>query len=143
MYLFDTNILSEALKKRPAHGLLERLSDIPGHLQYTSCICVMELRYGSKRRPDHESFWKRIEDKLLSPVKTLPVADNTALIAGDIAANLSSRGRGIAPEDLLIAATAVENGLTLVTANQRHFSGIEGLKTENWLNSSDCCHSPI
>lgn len=97
----------------------------------------MELRYGSKRRPDHESFWKRIEDKLLSQVKTLPVAGSTALIAGDIAANLSFEGRGISPEDLLIAATAVENGLTLVTANQRHFRGIEGLKTENWLNSSN------
>lgn len=137
MYLFDTNILSEVLKKRPNEGFLERLSGIPGHLQYTSCICVMELRYGSKRRPDHESFWKRIEDKLLSQVKTLPVAGGTALIAGDIAANLSFNGRGISPEDLFIAATAVENGLTLVTANQRHFRGIEGLKIENWLNSSN------
>lgn len=137
MYLFDTNILSEVLKKRPSQELLGRLAGIPGHLQFTSCVCVMELRYGSKRRPDHESFWKKIEDKLLSRVKTLPVAEGTALIAGDIAANLSFEGRGISPEDLLIAATAVENGLTLVTANQRHFRGIEGLKTENWLNSGD------
>lgn len=137
MYLFDTNILSEVLKKRPSQGLLARLSGIPGHLQFTSCVCVMELRYGSKRRPDHESFWEKIEDKLLSHIKTLPVAEGTALIAGDIAANLSFEGRGISPEDLLIAATAVENGLTLVTANQRHFSGIEGLQTENWLNSRD------
>lgn len=135
MYLFDTNILSEVLKKRPNEGFLRRLSDIPGHLQFTSCICVMELRFGSKRRPDHESFWEKIEDKLLSHVKTLPVAASTALIAGDIAATLSLDGRGISPEDLLIAATAVENGLTLVTANQRHFRGIEGLKIENWLNS--------
>jgi tRNA(fMet)-specific endonuclease VapC len=137
MYLFDTNILSEVLKKRPDQGLLERLSGIPGHLQFTSCICVMELRYGSRRRPDHENFWKKIEDKLLSQVKTLPIARDTALIAGDIAANLSLDGRGISPEDLLIAATAVEKGVTLITANQRHFRDIEGLKIENWMNNSD------
>ncbi len=133
MYLFDTNILSEVLKKRPEQGLLERLSGIPGHLQFTSCICVMELRYGSRRRPDHENFWKKIEDKLLSQVKILPIAKDTALIAGDIATNLSLDGRGISPEDLLIAATAVEKGVTLVTANQRHFRDIEGLKIENWM----------
>lgn len=136
MYLFDTNILSEVLKKRPDQGLLARLSDIPSHLQFTSCICVMELRYGSKRRPDHETFWKRIEDNLLSQIRILAIEMDAALIAGDIAATLSLKGKGISSEDLLIAATALENGLTLVTANLRHFRDIDNLKIENWIKNS-------
>ncbi|MDH4099726.1 MAG: PIN domain-containing protein [Nitrospirota bacterium] len=133
MYLFDTNILSEVIKKKASQTLLERLSNTSGLLQFTSCICVMELRYGSSRRPDHKTFWQRIEKDILPLVRVLPITQETAIVAGDVAAVLSSQGRSISPEDLLIAATAIEGGLTLVTANIRHFEQIKGLKVENWL----------
>lgn len=133
MYLFDTNILSEVLKKKPNPTLLPRLARIPGNKQFTSCICVMELRYGSGRRPDHKNFWERIEQELLSKVRILPITFETAIIAGDIAAYLSQKGFGISPEDLLIAATALDGNLTLITANERHFKQIDKLKVENWL----------
>lgn len=133
MYLFDTNILSEVIKKKPNQSLLEHLSKIPAGRQFTSCISVMELRYGSSRRPDHEAFWERIEKELLSKIRTLPVTHDTAIIAGDIAAALSLRGLGISPEDLLIAATVLNGNMTLVTANEKHFKSISGLKVENWL----------
>ena len=133
MYLFDTNILSEVIKKKPNQSLLVRLSKIPANRQFTSCICVMELRYGSSRRPDHEAFWERIEKELLSKVRTLPVNHDTAIIAGDVAASFSLRGLGISPEDLLIAATALNGNMTFVTANERHFNNISNLKVENWL----------
>lgn len=120
-YLFDTNILSEVIKKKPNQALLDRLSSTPGTKQFTSCICVVELRYGSKRRPDHETFWEKIERELLSNVDVLPVTRETALIAGDVAATLSLEGLCIAPEDLLIAATAIDGKMTLVTANEKHF----------------------
>lgn len=57
MYLFDTNIMSEVMKKRPEPVLMEHLSKVSAGVQFTSCICVMELRYGSRRRPDHKIFW--------------------------------------------------------------------------------------
>jgi tRNA(fMet)-specific endonuclease VapC len=133
MYLFDTNILSEVLKKSPNPLLMEQLSRVSPTAQFTSVICVMELRYGSRRRPDHKLFWKRIVNQLLSKVVILPVTEETAIIAGDLAAILSNKGRGISPEDLLIAASAVKDNLTLITANERHFSGVPNLKVDNWL----------
>jgi tRNA(fMet)-specific endonuclease VapC len=36
-------------------------------------------------------------------------------------------------EDVLIAASAITNQFTVVTANIRHFSRIKGLEVENWL----------
>jgi len=134
MYLFDTNILSEVIKKKPNQSLQERLSKIPASRQFTSCISVMELRYGSSRRLDHAAFWGRIEKEVLSRVSTLPITHDTAIIAGDVAAALSLRGLGISPEDLLIAATALNGNMTLVTANEKHFKNVNGLKVENWLN---------
>ena len=35
--------------------------------------------------------------------------------------------------DLLIGVTAVENKLTLVTDNSKHFDAISGLKIQNWF----------
>ena len=42
-------------------------------------------------------------------------------------------GKPIDSFDLLIAATALENDLILVTNNLKHFSRIPGLKIENWM----------
>jgi len=133
MYLFDTNTLSEVLKKKPNGSLMQQLSQISGTLQFTSCICVMELRYGSSRRKDHESFWKRIQDDLLSRLDIFGITEEIAILAGDLAAKLSLQGLGISAEDLLIAATALHADMTLVTANTKHFEVIPGLKQENWI----------
>ena len=133
MYLFDTNILSEVLKKRPSPGLRERLSSLPRREQFTSTICLLEMRFGAMSRPYGESFWKKISESVLSEVTLLPVEEQVALAAGDLWVTLSKRGRGISFPDLLIGATALTHQLTLVTANIKHFQEIQGLKVENWI----------
>lgn len=35
--------------------------------------------------------------------------------------------------DLLIGITAIENKLTLVTDNTKHFERLDGIKIENWF----------
>ena len=47
-------------------------------------------------------------------------------------ADLHRRGKLIGDADILIAATAIENNLTLVSNNQTHFSRITGLELNNW-----------
>lgn len=133
MYLFDTNVLSETIKRKPNASLMQRLEEVAGDPQFTSCICVMELRYGSRRRSDHDSFWKRLESEVLSRIEVIDVTADIALLAGDIAAMLSLKGIGVSAEDLLIAATAMSAEMTLITANVRHFEKIPGLKIENWI----------
>jgi tRNA(fMet)-specific endonuclease VapC len=46
---------------------------------------------------------------------------------------VSLRGKRIAPEDLLIGATALAHGYAVVTDNVRHFARIPNLQVENWL----------
>jgi tRNA(fMet)-specific endonuclease VapC len=48
---------------------------------------------------------------------------------------LSQHGALIGPNDLLIAAHALALQLTVVTANEREFGRVPGLKVENWLSS--------
>ena len=132
-YLLDTNILSQLIKKRPNPHLITRLASKSQQSLVTSCICVMELRFGSALRKNFESFWSNVFDEILSRVNILPLGFEEVLIAGDILAHLQKTGYPIGIEDVLIASTALNNQCTMVTANTRHFSKINGLIVENWL----------
>jgi len=133
MYLLDTNILSELVKKQPNHNLLQHLQSYPSQSLFTSCICVMELRFGSALRENFESFWLNIEKEIISRVNVMPLGPEEALIAGDILADLQKKGQSIGIEDVLIASTALSHKFIVVTANIRHFSKINRLTVENWI----------
>lgn len=134
-FLLDTNVLSEVIRKRPDPGVMERLGRTPREDLFTSIICVTELRYGAARHPRGEAIWERIEGEILPRVRVLPLSMGEALRAGDLLANLAGRGEPIGLEDVLIAATALENDLTAVTRNLEHFRRIPGLLTESWWAS--------
>jgi tRNA(fMet)-specific endonuclease VapC len=51
-------------------------------------------------------------------------------------ADLRKRGEPIDDIDLLIAGTAIANGLTLVTNNRKHFDRIAQLEVENWAEGT-------
>jgi predicted nucleic acid-binding protein len=61
--------------------------------------------------------------RLLQPFRELVVDRVVAERAGRI-----RRETGVRTPDALIAATALEHGLTLVTRNRRHFEAVRGLR---------------
>ncbi len=131
-YLLDTNVLSELLRKRPAPAVLARLKRAPREELMTSVVCLTELRFGTARVPSGEELWKRIASEVLPRVRALPFGEREAILAGDVLADLESRGESIGVEDVLIGTTAMVNGLTVVTRNLRHFARIKGLRSESW-----------
>jgi len=133
MYLLDTNILSELIKKRPNPNFIKKLRSKPSHALHTSIMCVFELRFGSALRDDFKTFWTQIMNDIISRVIVLPFGENEAYIAGDILAYLKKSGQKIGTEDIFIAATALSQKCILVTANPRLYSRIKGLTIENWL----------
>jgi tRNA(fMet)-specific endonuclease VapC len=63
---------------------------------------------------------------------SLPFDDQSAIIYGQIRAQLVASGTPIGPNDLLIASIALANNLILVTHNTREFSRVEDLRLEDW-----------
>jgi predicted nucleic acid-binding protein len=53
---------------------------------------------------------------------------------GEIRCRLEKQGFRIGDMDMFIAATALEEEVTLVTGNVKHFERIPGLKIENWID---------
>lgn len=133
MYLLDTNVLSELVKKRPNPRLRQKLRGVPSVSLYTASICVMELRYGALRTEQSGVLWSRIHDSIISKLQILPFGYEEALKAGEVLSRLHSEGQPIGLEDVLIGSIALSNNLTMVSANTKHFSRIPGLQVENWL----------
>ncbi len=52
---------------------------------------------------------------------------------GVLKTELEAAGTPLADADLLIAGTALEHGMTLVTGNTKHFTRIPALQLENWF----------
>lgn len=67
-----------------------------------------------------------------APFVSLPFDDSAADVYGQIRFDLQSRGQMIGPNDLMIAAIAKVNGLTLVTHNTSEFSRVNGLALADW-----------
>jgi tRNA(fMet)-specific endonuclease VapC len=131
-YLLDTNVLSEVVKKRPSATVLGHLREVPQNALFISVVSVMEMRFGAVRSAAGSILWERIRRDVLARVKILPLGEDQAIRAGEILADLESRGTPVGIEDVMIGATALVGGLVLVTRNVKHLGRIRGLVVENW-----------
>jgi predicted nucleic acid-binding protein len=94
-----------------------------------SAVGLTELVHGIYRAQTAETRSRRNSffRELLSDVEVYPFTKETALLAGKIDGEQQSRGIIIPFADLLIGATALEVGYSVLTVNVRHFRLIPGL----------------
>lgn len=70
---------------------------------------------------------------MLGALEILPFETPADSIYGVLRASLERAGTPIGANDLLIAAQALALGYTVVTDNDREFSRVKDLQSENWL----------
>ncbi len=133
MYLFDTDTLSNVVKRKPSGRLLQKLEEIPIALQYTSAINVGEIYYGASRSSRKDQILKAFQEKVFPNVNILPFDRQSGQVFGILKADLKKRGIGCSEPDLRIAAVAIQYSLILITGNTRHFKNIPGLRIEDWI----------
>ena len=129
-YLLDTNVLSDLIR-HPAGTVAEHIAAEGEKSVSTSVIVAAELRYGAAKSGS-QRLSERI-DLILSAIAVLPVETPADRHYAKIRQHLARRGTPIGPNDLLIAAHALALDLTVVTANEREFARVPGLRVENWL----------
>ena len=124
-YLVDSDWLIDAATGRPrAQHLLSSLS--PEGLA-VSIVAVAEVYEGAFGAPDPQ-YALSVLREFLTDFAVLPITDSIAERFAWLRAELRRQGRLIPDMDLLIAATALEEDLTFVTRNVRHFERIAGLR---------------
>jgi predicted nucleic acid-binding protein len=132
MYLLDTNILSELVRRLPDPRVESRFESEPERL-FTSVICLEEIRFGTRIGPPGNRLWERMEADVLPYLSVLALDAAAAILAGDLRAEWKTLGTPVGYRDGLIAASAKAHRLVLVTRNVRHFDHVSGLTLENWF----------
>lgn len=132
-HLIDTDTLSNLTRRAPSAALLHRLAQARPEELFTSAITYGEMAYGALRSPRSEALLRLLEASVWPRVRVLPFDTDAAFAYGRLRVTLEGAGTPIGEADLRIAAIAVSRGLTVVTANVRHFSRVPGLAVENWL----------
>lgn len=118
-FLADTNILSELIRKRPDPGVLQWAQDV--RRLAVSAVTVEEVYFGLSWKPNPGiRLW--FEGFLDTNCEILPVTAEIAKRAGEIRGQLQAHGQTRSSADMMIAATAQEHDLTLVTRNVRDFA---------------------
>ena len=133
MYLFDTDSISNLLKKKPFEKFVENISRLDKSDQYISTISIGELVYGAFKSNNPQFYLEYLENILLPAVNVLGFDISAAFIYGKIRSELSTDGIIISGADMQIASIAIANNLVLITGNTRHFRHIRDLQIENWL----------
>lgn len=101
---------------------------------YISEVTVLELRFGAENSDDAVKSHKAVDD-FITGLSIIPIYSCVKRYAKE-KVRLRKSGKPIHDEfDLLIGVTSVENKLTLVTDNVKHFQNIENIKIENWFKS--------
>jgi predicted nucleic acid-binding protein len=119
-YLCDTNILSELARPVPDRSVLAWADETQS--VSISVVTVDEVIFGLTLRPNVRVLaW--FEDFVVNSCQVLDVTGPIAHLAGTLRARLAARGQVRTQADMLIAATAANHGLTLVTRNTKDFTG--------------------
>ena len=93
-----------------------------------------ELLVGAEKSSQPERVLRQIE-VLLEAHEIVEITEEVAEHYARIRADLEVRGAVIGGNDLLIAATALAHGATLVTNNTAEFSRVPGLLLEDWTSA--------
>ena len=131
VYVLDTNAVSGLIRQN--ESLMEKVSDVidKGEKIFVSVITDYEIRRGLFAVNATKKL--QIYEMLRNQYYILWIDDlRVSGMAAEIHADLRRKGLLIQDADILIAAAALAENLTLVT-DDAHFQRIPSLRVENWL----------
>ena len=133
-YFLDTNTCIYALKGTHP-SIEEKLKGLsPMHVRIAS-IVKAELLFGAKKSRQSRHATEIVE-AFLFPFEVIPFCDKSSVCYAQVRSDLEKKGTPIGPNDLILAATVLAHGGTLVTHNTKEFRRVKGLKSEDWARRS-------
>lgn len=126
-FLLDTCV---AIDLRDSRGeTVDKVTALPER-PYISAVTRVELEGGVYAQPEFTQKRRQAVDVLLRRLEVIDFNDVMASRYGSIVSKSGFNRRKII--DRMIAATALVEGLTLITSNGKDFADIDGLKLEIW-----------
>ena len=131
MYIVDSNTCIYFMNGKYPSVRDKFLSISPKDIKISSVV-KGELLLGAFKSQAREQTTKKVE-KFLKPFDVIDFTDKMSYDYAEIRAALEKSGNSIGANDLLIAATALNQKAILVTHNIDEFSRIQNLEIEDWF----------
>lgn len=132
-FLLDTNICIYVINRKP-ESVVNQFRRYPIGEIGISSISAAELAYGVTKSGSGRNRDALL--KFLAPLEILPFSDEAIWRYGQVRATLDRAGTPIGALDTLIAAHALTLGVTLVSNNLKEFGRVDGLRCENWIQTT-------
>ena len=119
-WLLDTNVLSELRRPRPEPKVVAFIAAQPLESLYISSVTLAEIRFGIEQVADASqraelSNWLTHKVRPMFNQRVLPITEDVMLKWRLLVEDGRKVGHTFSQPDLVIAATALEHGLTLVS----------------------------
>lgn len=132
-YILDTCTWIEYFHQR--NGVPQHIDAVGRKNLCASEITLAELTYGAIKSNDYERHIKEPQllrrDIIIYDISD--VFEEYGLIRCALNKIRKNLDKEVGQFDMLIGATALHYGLTVVTENIKHFSLMPGVKCENWV----------
>ncbi len=132
-YILDTNTWIELFHQRS--GVNAHVKAVGRRNLCVSEVTLAELTFGAYNSDDFERHIKEPEwlRETVTVLDISEVFDEYAQIRCALKRQKKTLDKEIGNFDILIGATALHYGLTVVTDNVKHFEQMPGVKVVNWI----------
>jgi predicted nucleic acid-binding protein len=139
-WLLDTNILSEIRRPKPEPKVLSFIAACPLDELYISTVTLAELRFGIERldageRRDELNRWLTHTVRPMFNQRVLPVTEDILFRWRVLMEEGRKAGHTYSQPDLIIAATALHHGFTVVTRDRDDFDKAGVTVINPWLET--------
>ncbi|MCE2680402.1 MAG: type II toxin-antitoxin system VapC family toxin [Burkholderiales bacterium] len=134
VFMLDTNICSFIIREHPQNVLVRLQDEVQAkHRIVLSAITYAELLYGANNKKTSPKLIQVVHEFVSRVDEVLPWDRHAVEEAARIKKALESLGTPIGGDDTAIAGHALSQSCTLVTNNVGKFSGVPGLRVEDWV----------
>ena len=138
-WLLDTNVLSELRRPKPDRKVVAFIATQPLELLYVSAVTLAEIRFGIEIVTDATkraelNDWLAHKVRPMFEQRVLPVTEEIMFKWRLLVEDGRKAGYTFSQPDLIVAATALHHGLTVVTRDVSDYERVRAPVFNPWVD---------
>lgn len=141
-WLLDTNVISELRRPKPSRSVVAFVAARPLQQLFLSTVTLAEIRFGIEMLDDAVrraalNDWLSLTVRPMFEQRVLPISEEVMLKWRLLVEEGRKSGHTFSQPDLIIAATALHHGLTVVTRDVADYAKAGVTLVNPWIEAAE------